>query len=39
MTDEEMQALQENIIEGIAEYFEAYDWDKAFKKHLGGTNE
>lgn len=34
MTDEEMQKLQEQIIEGIAEYFDAYDWDKAFSKYL-----
>ncbi len=34
MTDEEMQKLQKQIIEGIQEYFESYDWDKAFKKYL-----
>jgi hypothetical protein len=34
MTEDEMQVLQENIIEGITEYFENYDWDKAFIKHL-----
>jgi hypothetical protein len=36
MTDEEMQKLQESIIEGIEDYFESYDWDKAFKKYLEG---
>ena len=36
MTDEEMQKLQEQIIEGIQDYFESYDWDKAFKKYLEG---
>jgi hypothetical protein len=34
MTDEEMQKLQEQVIEGIQDYFESYDWDKAFKKYL-----
>lgn len=34
MTDEEMQKLQEQIFEGIQEYFESYDWDKAFKRYL-----
>jgi hypothetical protein len=34
MTEDEMQVLQENIIEGIAQYFENYDWDKAFIKYL-----
>ena len=29
MTDEEMQKLQEQIVEGIEEYFDAYDWDTA----------
>ena len=36
MTDEEMQKLQEQIVEGIQEYFDNYDWDKAFTKHLEG---
>lgn len=36
MTDEEMQKLQNQIIEGIAEYFESYDWDKAFSKYMEG---
>jgi hypothetical protein len=36
MTDEEMQKLQDQIIEGIAEYFENYDWDKAFRKYMEG---
>ena len=36
MTDEEMQKLQESIIEGIEQYFDEYDWDKAFKKYLEG---
>jgi hypothetical protein len=36
MTDEEMQKLQEQVIEGIQDYFESYDWDKAFKKYLEG---
>ena len=36
MTDEEMQKLQEQIIEGIKDYFENYDWDKAFSKYMEG---
>jgi len=36
MTDEEMQKLQDQIVEGITEYFENYDWDKAFKKYMEG---
>lgn len=36
MTDEEMQKLQDQIVEGIAEYFESYDWDKAFRKYMEG---
>lgn len=34
MTEDEMQKLQESICEGIADYFDNYDWDKAFKKYL-----
>ena len=34
MEEDEMQALQQNIIKGIEQYFEEYDWDKAFKKYL-----
>ena len=36
MTDEEMQKLQEQVIKSIQDYFESYDWDKAFKKYLEG---
>lgn len=36
MTDDEMQELQESIIEGIGEYFDNYDWDKAFTRYLEG---
>lgn len=36
MTEDEMQQLQESISEGIAEYFDNYDWDKAFEKYLEG---
>jgi len=36
MTDEEMQKLQEQIIESIQDYFDAYDWDAVFKKYLEG---
>jgi hypothetical protein len=34
MTDDEMQELRDSIVEGIQQYFEAYDWDKAFIKYL-----
>jgi hypothetical protein len=36
MTDDEMQELQNFIVEGVADYFETYDWDKAFKRYLEG---
>jgi hypothetical protein len=36
MTDDEMQELQERIVEGVADYFDSYDWDNAFKKYLEG---
>ena len=34
MTDEEMQELQNKVVESIEEYFESYDWDKAFKRYM-----
>ena len=34
MTDEEMQKLQEQIIEGVEEYFESYNWDTAWQKYM-----
>jgi len=34
MTEDEMQGLRDSICEGIAEYFDNYDWDKAFQKYL-----
>ena len=36
MTDEEMQELQNKVVESVQEYFDAYDWDAAFKKYLEG---
>jgi hypothetical protein len=36
MTDDEMQELQDRIVEGVSDYFETYDWDKAFKRYLEG---
>ena len=36
MTDDEMQELCNNIVEGVEQYFETYDWDKAFIKYLEG---
>lgn len=36
MNDEEMQKLQNQISEGVEEYFESYDWDEAFKRYLEG---
>lgn len=34
MQDEEMQKLQNEISEGVEEYFESYDWDTAWKKYM-----
>ena len=34
MDNEKMQKLQEQIIEGVEEYFENYDWDTAWQKYL-----
>ena len=34
MNDEEMQELCNSICEGVADYFENYDWDKAFKRYM-----
>ena len=36
MTDDEMQELQQSIAQGVEDYFETYDWDKAFKRYLEG---
>ena len=34
MTDKEMQRLQDSIIEDIQDFFDKYDWDSEFIKHL-----
>ena len=34
MTDEERQELQNKVVESVEEYFESYDWDKAWQKHM-----
>ena len=36
MTDDEMQELQDVIVDSIQDYFDNYDWDKAFTKYLEG---
>jgi hypothetical protein len=36
MKDEEMQKLQNEVVESIEEYFESYDWDKAWTKYMEG---
>jgi hypothetical protein len=36
MTDEEMQKLQNKVVESIEEYFESYDWDKAWQRYKEG---
>jgi hypothetical protein len=36
MTDEEMQKLQNQVVESIEEYFESYDWDQAWQRHMEG---
>jgi hypothetical protein len=33
LTEEEMQELCNSIVEGVEQYFETYDWDKAFLKY------
>jgi hypothetical protein len=33
LTPEEMQDLSTRIVEGVEQYFETYDWDKAFLKY------
>lgn len=33
MTDEQMQKLCNDICEGVQDYFENYDWDKAFQRY------
>lgn len=34
MTDDEMSRLENSIIDSIQEYFDNYNWDKAFQKYL-----
>jgi hypothetical protein len=34
MTDDEMNRLESSIIDSIQEYFDNYNWDKAFQKYL-----
>ena len=34
MTEDEKNELETSIVAGIAEYFDNYDWDKAFSKYL-----
>ena len=34
MTDDEMAELRSNIVADIQQYFETYDWDKAFQRYL-----
>jgi len=36
MTEDEMAELRSSIVEDIEQYFETYDWDKAFQKYLEG---
>ena len=35
MTEEEKQALCDEIVENVQDYFDNYDWDKKFKEHFG----
>ncbi len=35
MTEEEQQALRDNVIEHVQNYFDNYDWDKKFIEHFG----
>jgi len=34
MNDEEMQELQNKVVESIQDYFESYDWDKAWQRYM-----
>lgn len=36
MTDDDMEELRSNIVADIQQYFETYDWDKAFQRYLEG---
>jgi hypothetical protein len=36
VTEDEMQELQNAIVDSIQDYFDNYDWDKAFAKYLEG---
>lgn len=36
MDNEKIQELQNKVVESIQDYFDAYDWDAAFKKYLEG---
>jgi len=36
MTEDEMAELRSSIVADIEQYFETYDWDKAFQKYLEG---
>lgn len=35
MTEEEKQALRNQIVENVQDYFDNYDWDKKFIEHFG----
>jgi hypothetical protein len=35
MNEVEMQELQNRVVEGIQDYFDAYDWDGNFIQHFG----
>jgi hypothetical protein len=34
VNDEEMQKLQNQVVESIQDYFESYDWDKAWQRYM-----
>ena len=36
MTDDKIQELQNKVVESVEEYFESYDWDKAWQRNLEG---
>jgi len=35
MSELEMQELQNRVVEGIQEFFDAYDWDAKFIQRFG----
>lgn len=39
MDEDELQELRDNLYESIQERLDAYDWDEAFRKMKGETDD